>query len=211
MASEVTPGADRAEEPTRCREFGLSDAMVLVAGTAFLLSIEPYLLAKLTRALVRLARALALNRSDLLEHWPVAWIAIRNDLASALFTGERMLHHLLISLVPAFLIVRWKRPRPPLRALLRQPGTVAAVAAVFGALWVNGYLHLALGPNVDNRLPACLAIGGTVTLAWAVLALGRRWQGEPGWIDRLGRALGAAAIAHMILGILEFKILPMYW
>lgn len=42
-----------------------------------------------------------------------------------------------------------------------------------------------------------------VLALWIVLALGRRWHAEPHWRDRLGRALGIAWFAYLILaGIL---------
>jgi hypothetical protein len=47
-----------------------------------------------------------------------------------------------------------------------------------------------------DAMVTAIAVGGTVALAWTVLALSRRWESEPGWVDRTGRLLGAAAIVN---------------
>ena len=99
--------------------------------------------------------------------------------------------------------MRVRRPRPPLRALLRQPGTVAGLAVTLGLIWVTGWLHLLFfGRLIDGTVTA-IAVGGTVALAWACLALGWRWEAEPSWVDRMGRLLGTMAIA---VGIMAYSV-----
>ncbi len=39
-----------------------------------------------------------------------------------------------------------------------------------------------------------------VMIAWMLLAMGRRWRLERGWIDRSGRALGWCWIAWVVAG-----------
>ena len=89
-----------------------------------------------------------------------------------------------------FLLMRVRRPRPPIRALLRQPGTVAGLAVTFGLILVAGWMHfLFFGRLIDGTVTP-IAVGGTVALAWTCLALVRRWEAEPSWVDRMGRLLG---------------------
>ncbi|SIO38716.1 hypothetical protein SAMN05444166_4289 [Singulisphaera sp. GP187] len=211
MASDAVADVDRVAEPARCREFVLSDGMILIAGTALFLSMGSYLFAFLIEMLVSLGQKAAENRAEFLSHWPSFWKAIRYSFVNSLSYSVQILGNFLVSLMFAFFILRWKRPRPPLRLMLRQPGTVAVIAVLFGGLWIVGFLDYLFYPTIDNRLAVCLGTGGTVTVAWAVLALSRQWQAEPGWIDRMGRGLGVAAIVYMMLGILQHVVIPMVW
>jgi hypothetical protein len=45
-----------------------------------------------------------------------------------LWYGFQVIEVLVLSLTPAFLLVRLRRPRPSIRAMLRQPGTAAGLA-----------------------------------------------------------------------------------
>jgi hypothetical protein len=219
MASEPNAGLDRASEPARCRKFALSDAMILIAGTTLFLAMTDYLFAHLAEEFVNLCRRTVENRSSVWEHWPVFWVAIRRSLTGTLQFFDHILGGFLGGMVLAFLVLRGKRPRPPLRVLLRQPGTVAVLAMIFGALWIVGPLDYLFYPTVGSgqwisihpSQTVSLAVGGCVTVAWAILALSRRWQAEPGWIDRMGRWLGVAAIVRMMLGILIYAVLLRYW
>jgi hypothetical protein len=104
------------------------------------------------------------------------------------------------------LAVRAFGPRPPLRALLRQPGMVAGLAMAFGLFWGTGGLISLFPDRFDSMNAAPSAIGGTVAAAWGALALSRRWEPEPGWVDRVGRVLGCAAIGTELLGLVVFRI-----
>jgi hypothetical protein len=111
----------------------------------------------------------------------------------------------LIFLLPAFLIVRLRRPRPAFRSLLCQPGFVACAAPV---VIVLATIPLALFPSSE---PAqhLLALGSQVLLAaaaplaWVFLIATHRWNPEPSWIDRLGRILGVllsvCSLIHFVL------------
>ncbi len=48
--------------------------------------------------------------------------------------------------------------------------------------------------KVDSMTAAPIAVGGAVAVGWIALALSRRWKHEAGWVERIGRALGCAAI-----------------
>lgn len=51
----------------------------------------------------------------------------------------------------------------------------------------------------DLGIETGLALSGL----WAVIALGRHWRANPGWADRLGRALGVAWISYAVLSELS--------
>ncbi len=97
---------------------------------------------------------------------------------------------LLVAVTPALLLIRLRRPRPGWRALMRQPGFVAVVAAVVGfwAFWYGGYY------GVPVPRPSILS-GSAVLLAWAFLAATGLREREPGWVDRAGRLVGFVWIA----------------
>jgi hypothetical protein len=211
MANQAIDSPDPATQQTRCRQFSLADAMILVAGTTLCFSMGFYLFAYLIDMLVSLFRKTVEHRSDLLEHWPIFWMAVRESLVNSISYLNQVLRNFLVSMVFAFLILRWKQPRPPLRVILRQPGTVTVMGMIFGALWITGCLDYLFSPTIEPNLAACLGIGGTVVLAWVILALSRRWQVEPGWIDRMGRWLGVAAVIQMVLGILQYQVIPRFW
>jgi hypothetical protein len=109
----------------------------------------------------------------------------------------------------AFVAFRLRRPRPPLRVVLRQPGMVAFWAVVIHlaldfifATAGNGHF-LALWPTMV--VSCCI-----LPLAWGAMKLTKRWMPEPSWIDRLGRVLGvcwwsAIFIQTAMLAIIELR------
>jgi hypothetical protein len=208
MANEAVATPSGAMEPTRRREFALSDAMILIAGVALFLSLTSYLFAYLLESSVSLYRKSVESRSDLLAHWPIFWVRIRGSLFDSLYYIDQILGYLLGAMVLIFPVLRCRRPRPPLHVLLRQPGTAAALAVLIGVGPIIIVLDRTLYPAIDPRLSGGLACGGGVTVAWAILALSRGWQAEAGWIDRMGRWIGAAAVLHMSLGLVLYVIIP---
>lgn len=153
----------------RCRPFTILDAMILVAATAVGLA--------LARTIV--GDAIMMPRSPM-------WVA-------------RPITYLLLAWTLAFLPLRLRNPRPPLRRLMRQPGMVAcaAVAVVvlidatsWGTYWAKA------GPRTAGLMLERFWRGHSqhpgpaVAVAWLGLALGRRARPEPGWIDRIGRFIG---------------------
>ena len=149
----------------------------------------------------------SVGQRDGLVHDPrLFWKFIEPDLRNTLWYGLQVLEMILGGMIPAFLVIRLRRPRPPLRCLIRQPGMVAALAAVFGLFWVTGWLHLMFPDRMSSETGAAIAAGGTVGVAWIVLSFSGWGLAEPGWIDRLGRLLGVASITALFLGSIVFRI-----
>jgi hypothetical protein len=107
-----------------------------------------------------------------------------------------------------FLLMRVQQPRPPIRALMRQPGTIAGLAVAFGLIFVAGWMHLFFFGRLIDGTVIPIAVGGTVALAWTGLALVRRWQAERSWVDRGGRLLGATAIVVGLIALLAIGLFP---
>ncbi len=206
MTSTNVAGPAHTTEPATCRKFGLIDAMIVIAGVAICLAAGAHIFLFWADRLGRLCRAAASHGPDMLAHWPVFWNAIRDDLRNTLWYGFQFTMSALVGLMLAFIAVRWRRPRPPLRVLIRQPGTVAGLAMVFGLFWVTGSLYYLFPDSADPSTAASIAMAGSVAAAWSVLALNRMWLSESGWIDRMGRLLGAVAIANGLLGLVVHRI-----
>jgi hypothetical protein len=205
MANDTAASPQRATEPMPCRDFRLSDAMILIAGLALSLS-GAHLLVLMADAFRHLCRDAVVHRDALVAPWPAFWVAIRNELRSTLWYAFQVAGMVLLGMTPAFFVLRLRRPRPPLRALLRQPGTVAGMAMVLGLFWGTGSLITLFPDKFDSMNAAPSAIGGSVAAAWCALALSRGWEPEPGWIDWVGRVLGCAAIGTALLGLIVFRI-----
>jgi hypothetical protein len=102
-----------------------------------------------------------------------------------------------LTLVQPFL--RLRRPRPPLRDLVRQSGFVVCLAVIVGTLI---FVDLGWVARIDVSWEAILA--SALLLFWPVLGL-PPWRSEASWIDRLGRAVGwgwivAIASAIVLIG-----------
>ncbi len=204
--SEAVTGDDAAAELTHCRDFRLSDAMILLAGAALAVSAGSHLLLLLADMLVRLCREAAAHVADLPAHWPLFWGATHDSLRNALWYGLQLDEAFLFGMTPALFALRLRRPRPPLRALLRQPGALAGLAMVLGLFWGTGALLWLFPGKVDGITAAPTAVGGAVAIAWIALAVSGRWKSEAGWVDRIGRILGCAAIGAALIGPSAFQI-----
>jgi hypothetical protein len=137
--------------------------------------------------------------------------------------------HIVVLLVP-FLVVgslslfalRLQPPRPRLRQLLQQPGTIACALAsvasiaigltVLGSHFTSGRpLAASWVGAVDDLRPDRLTIvssliGMTVLMAWVVLRAKRQWRPESSWIDRLGRLVGMGWTLMTFGGVLQLVI-----
>jgi hypothetical protein len=195
-----------ATEPVRCRKFGLFDAMILIAGTALCLAAGAPLFGLLADAAGHLWASAVVYRGVVLANPMAFWRGTHDHLRNSLWYGFQVTETFLVGLWPTFFVLRLRRPRPPLRALLRQPGTVAGLAMAFGLFWGTGCLLLLFPDKVDSMTAAAIAVGGTVAVSWVILALSREWQSGPGWVDRLGQLLGCAAIGTALLGLIVFRI-----
>jgi hypothetical protein len=173
----VHPIAGVSDKP-QTRPFTLGDAMILVIALALGLA--------LARPIIR---SLAFKIGSV----PPGYFRTPG---TALTLGRYLVVIVLCFLyflVPAFVIMRLKRPRAPLRSLIRQPGfavcaapcAVALATAPFAVLGASGLAWQVI--NVGVRVVLVAA----APLAWVSLIATRRWCPEPSWIDRFGRILGA--------------------
>jgi hypothetical protein len=174
MASPIAADIDQPQS----RPFTLGDAMILI---------------------IALALGLALARPGIsalafkIRTVPLDYFRTSGAAVALGRTLNFILLSFLFFLLPAFLIVRLKRPRAPLRSLIHQPGFAACAApcAVFSA-----FLPLAL-LAASGLAGQVIEIGGRVfliaaaPLAWVYMIATHQWYPVPSWIDRLGRILGA--------------------
>ena len=128
-------------------------------------------------------------------------------------TAEAVLTPITLCWTIAVVGIRLRRPRPSFRRLGRQPGLVACLAVILATLihfslaryWVlfpgkarPGEVSILL----MNLSPPHL-IAPAVAVAWMVLAVSGRWRPNPGWIDRLGRSVGFAWLALLMILIVR--------
>ena len=193
--SITTAVATHALQPA-CRRFTLADALILIAGLALVLSMGAHLLGLSAASLLDACIGSSLHVGVNWEGWPRLWREIRKPVIDTIWYGSQFAGTLLFGMTPIFFILRLKRPRPPLRALVVQPGMVAGLAMVFGLFWVMGLVHIVFPERLDSISGPWIAAGGTVATAWLMLCLCRRWKAEAGWVDGIGRLLGAIAIGN---------------
>jgi hypothetical protein len=199
MAHQIALEPTRPAEPASDRPFGLSDAMILTAGAALSMSMGIHLLPLFADQAGDLVRDAVAHNDEVLAHWPAFWRATHDHLRNTLWYALQVAETVLIGLTLAFLALRLRRPRPPLRTLLRQSGMVAVLAMIFGLFLGTGLLLYAFPGRVDSFTAAPIAIGGSVAVAWTVLVLGRLQEPDPGWVGRLGRLLGSVSIVAALL------------
>jgi hypothetical protein len=193
-------------QPAACRPLRIPDAMILIAGLAVVLAMGGHLFGWCAYFLYQVCRTVVENRADLWDDPQQLWRFIGDPARQLLSYGFQATAMLVFGMTPIFLILRLKRPRPSWRPLLVQPGMVAALAVVFGFYWVTGLVHILLPGRIDSIRGPWIVVGGTVAAAWVILALIRRWKAEPGWVDRMGRLLGAMAIGAALLGWVMYRI-----
>ena len=114
---------------------------------------------------------------------------------------------LLLSSTLAFLIMRLRRPRPPLRRLIKQPGVVAC------EVWLLGmFLGICLAPLIEDYPLLSLIV--VISTASAIPIAGPSWYcgsnrkrnraGSTAWAE-VGRLLGcnhsAASRVHLLVGL----------
>src|ERR1017187_4437858 len=172
MAEAAVTGIDRP----KCRPFTLGDAMILIIALALGLAIA-------RPGIVHVDDAIRSGPQDRFRTW-----------AGAVSLG-RILNILVLNflmfLLPAFLILRLKRPPAPLRSLIGQPGFAACAAPVAIVLAFPPFELLAPSGLARQviEIAAQVLIAAAVPLAWVSLIATRRWAPEPSWIDRSGRIL----------------------
>lgn len=161
----------------KSRPFTLSDAMIFIVALGLGLAIARPAIVLITDTII----------SD--PRWRF------QTLAGAVSLGRMLnivLLNFLLFLLPAFLIVRLKRPRAAFRSMICQPGFAACAAPVVVALVTVPFALLApsglAGQVIEIVGQVLLVAAGP--LAWVFLFATRRWNLEPSWIDRVGRILG---------------------
>lgn len=163
--------------PKSCRRFHCRDGLLVIAAAAACCAVEQDAIAGIRRFGLPAFRSL----SDQVAFWVVELLPS------------------LAVLSAAVLMLRAMPPRPPLRTIVKQAGTVAcgvavlvlsagiAVAELSGQPWER-FLPLPGTPPIPLEIFA----GSMVALAWLALAVSRRLRVERSWVDRTGRILGAA-------------------
>jgi hypothetical protein len=181
--SEASTIAEGTAGAGRCRPFSLGDAMILVAAAAGWLWLVSGFIGPLWANL----RSLPFGR---LSGWSAWWVYLTKTQWGTTATLLVYAHNLWLALLMvstlACLIMRLRRPRPPLARVALQPGMVACEAEllVFG---LDACLAVA---DLEGSAWMLAASVLPVPLAWGALALTGRWHREPGWIDRLGVWVG---------------------
>ncbi len=193
------------------RQLNILDAMVLIAATALGLALLGFSVGGL--GVIREQVKESLDFSGPVPHnWPrwvwtiVTWYGLIVEVSFPFCASWTI----------AILALRVRRPRPSMRRLLRQPGTVACYsAAIFllpallGSICLLASSYFAFdisfdSPEWQRGLALCFIFlpslpGSAVLSSWVTLRLVGRWRSEASWIDRVGRLLGAYWIAAILL------------
>ena len=192
------------------RNFSVYDLMIVIAGLAILLSFSqrPFLILidQCCGMFMTAAAYFGFISSNAFGSPKDLKQSMANFGSGAIWCGLRVSEQLILVGTPVFLLMRFRNPRPPIRVLLKQPGTIAGLAAALGLTLVAGWLHRFFYSRLVDGMVNPIAVGGTVALAWVCLALSRKWEPESSWIDRFGRIFGVAvivggAVAYLMFGL----------
>ena len=185
------------------RRFRVSDAMILIAVMAVGLALmrrfspEEYLIPYQPGLDVMNQDPTAQLSPKLWANWALTTIIHRSCYA----------YPLVGIMTLAVLALRFRHPRPRLGRLMRQPGTVAGLAAATGlGTAVCEQILFSLKSNIYTYDPYFLpwyVIGHAVGTSWIILALGGRWRPESSWIDRAGCVLGVLWASMVPLSVLR--------
>lgn len=153
----------------RCRPFKLVDGMVLIASIALWMTIM---------------------RPRWEQHQSV-WIATRKAIPwqSYVGMGQASLGLCLWMLNLTYIVIRLMRPRPLGSDLIRQPGMLllwSMIGVLMVALLLSMFVPLVPWTNVVLAL--------ALALSWFFACRRHRSRAEPGWIEKLGIALGVGWI-----------------
>lgn len=179
--------AVRARGGRPCRRFTFLDAMIVIAGVATAI------------ASIRL-------RVEPGDFDPGFRARSTHDLAGAFLMVSSYLMLVLGSL----------RPRPPIRRLILRPGAAACFVATVASLYdkvdfdagqmlagtsiwwersASNWIYFATSAPYYKL--TCI-----VPITWLLLAIGRCYRPDAGWIDRSGRLVGSGWIAWAVAGSL---------
>jgi hypothetical protein len=124
--------------------------------------------------------------------WPAPTVS-RPDLvkmvsAQMIIEFSQLLSALLMGAMLAMPVIRLRRPHPEMSEVIRQPGTIACLAAI-----VARVLLVDISWTFLIQIPASTIAAGSLLLLWPLAGLAP-WRPEPSWVDRLGRAVGWGCI-----------------
>ena len=182
-------------DPLSCRTFSLGDAMILILALALGLG---------------LARPYIILIANYIHTAPNQYFQTLDGTVSLGRSLNLIMLYFLYFLLPAFLMLRLRQPRPAMHSLVRQPGFAACAAPV--SCYLAALPLSLLAPFVSAgeviEIAGQMLVASATPLAWCFLAVTRRWAAEPRWIDRLGRILGALWMAsfpaHLVLILLRY-------
>jgi hypothetical protein len=200
LGSEVS---EDAMQSGSCRRPNLGDAMILIVAAALAMAITKQVDARPPFVLIKNVIVSAFGSDAMVASlWIAKWIS-----------------PWLLTMAVALLVIRFRQPRPRLRRIWHQPGTLASTLGILALIFV-GLISLALpalhifilllggfsGSNTNppmelaSFLAEVTSYSGTLILgSWLTLALSGRFRSEPGWIDGLGIIVGFCWItAHLI-------------
>jgi hypothetical protein len=122
----------------------------------------------------------------------------------------------------AVLILGLQRPRPPLRRLCRQPGLAGCLSVVLTSLMMllgnaatlldlrSSSRYWSLTHDLLLAAMSTINLAPSIVVAWAVLALSRRWRPTSGWIDRLGRSVGITLLSLYVVQLLSMYYVELF-
>lgn len=190
---------DIAKRPA-CRRFSIGDAMILILAAGLWLAIARDGLGILADAVRKIPYGSLVTRGD----WQ-RYLFRKSGFGQAFLTyGNLLILGGFTFFLPAFLMVRLRRPRPGLRQLIRQPGFVGCAAPAAACI-----LMLPISPIlgwVEGQATWVMFLAAPA--AWAVLACSRTWEREPGWIDRLGVGFSVLWVISMAIHLFVSTIVP---
>ena len=105
-----------------------------------------------------------------------------------------------LALTLAYFPLRLRPPRPSLRRVTRQPGTVACCAVVLAVVLaiVIGIPAGLQAHNLFNMATNYVVIAHSVAAAWMAMILTVGWRTRQDWVDAMGQYLGGFWIASSI-------------
>jgi hypothetical protein len=174
-----------SEAPPPRRRFHLGDSLILIAAMALTLTV---LLSPNWFARIRVRVSFWWDARPKFVGgfpWFLTWgPSARMAVSQIVDEFVQLLSSVLLGLTLVQPFLRLRRPRPPLRDLVRQSGFVVCLAVIVGTLI---FVDLGWVAWIDVSWGAILA--SALLLFWPVLGL-PPWRSEASWIDRLGRAVG---------------------
>jgi hypothetical protein len=186
-------------EAPRCRRFTILDGMIVVLGVAlWLVQIRGWMRDSAYEQ-IRLQPPVTSNRS--IADFAVSFFALS-------------IKYLVVTLTLTYMILRLRRPRPPVWDLCWQPGMLTSLIVLSYHLVlslcflvshvIHSILYLTLNPLFGDRSEFHYLPGFLVACGWGAAKLMGQFRPEPGWIEWLGRALG---LGWMTAGILLYFVI----